>query len=260
MRQPIPSGGPDAGRMAAGQTGVMPYNYAKAAGLTDIEAGLALDMSKEEGGVHDLLTKRREALNRISRMGSDRFVENPRFGGLLTPEQSVGSGPRASFVYKQPEAPTPEAPAGRPGGLSQLPPRQPVTSALPAPLDPAGRLPVPKVLGPLEKFGKATSAVLSSIPIKTGLSGLTLGQGAQDVMNRIKNKNFGEATASALSTGLGTFAPWVGAGANVMMLPVTAGIPLYLAAGDRLKYLQQHPEAYQVEEQSYDPMTGIRIR
>lgn len=95
-RLPIPSGGPDAGRMAPGQTGTMPYNYGKAAGLTDIEAGRALDMTKQEGGVHDLSTQRREGLNKVKQMfPGEAYVENPRFGGLMTPEPSVGAGPRA---------------------------------------------------------------------------------------------------------------------------------------------------------------------
>jgi len=95
-RLPIPSGGPDAGRMAPGQTGTMPYNYGKAAGLTDIEAGRALDMTKQEGGVHDLSTQRREGLNKVKQMfPGEAYVENPRFGGIMTPEPSVGAGPRA---------------------------------------------------------------------------------------------------------------------------------------------------------------------
>ena len=128
MRQPIPSGGPDAGRLAAGQTGTMPYNYGKAAGLTDIEAGRALDMTKQTGGVHDLATQRREGLNKIQSMfPGEKYVENPRYGGLLTPDQSVGGGPRQSFVMQ------PAGPQGQPGGLSQLPPRQPISTAPVAP-------------------------------------------------------------------------------------------------------------------------------
>lgn len=64
----IPAGGPDGGRLARGQTGTMPYNYAKAAGLTDIEAGRALDMTKQAGGVHDLAAQRREGMQRIQQL------------------------------------------------------------------------------------------------------------------------------------------------------------------------------------------------
>jgi len=129
IRQPIPSGGPDAGRMAAGQTGNMVYNYGKAANLTDIEAGRALDMTKETGGVHDLASRRREAMNKLQTMGAGNFAENPRYGGFMTESQSAGRGPRESFSMKAPVAPNPDLPQGQPGGLSQLPPRQPISTA-----------------------------------------------------------------------------------------------------------------------------------
>ena len=134
MRQPIPSGGPDGGRLAAGQTGTMPYNYAKSAGLTDIEAGRALDMTKQAGGVHDLTSQRREGLNKIqSLFPTETYVENPRYGGIMTPDQGAGGGPRQSFTMKAPVAPTPDMPQGQVGGLSQLPPRQAIPTT-PKPL------------------------------------------------------------------------------------------------------------------------------
>jgi hypothetical protein len=115
--------------MAAGQTGNMVYNYGKAANLTDIEAGRALDMTKQSGGVHDLASQRREAMNRLKIMGAGNFSENPRYGGLMTESQGVGRGPRESFSMKAPVAPSPDVPLGQPGGLSQLPPRQPISTA-----------------------------------------------------------------------------------------------------------------------------------
>jgi hypothetical protein len=135
MRQPIPSGGPDAGRLGAGQTGNMVYNYGKAANLTDIEAGRALDMTKQSGGVHDLASQRRDAMNRLKTMGAGNFAENPRYGGLMTEAPSAGGGVRTvngvpqSFAMKAPIAPSPDVPLGQPGGLSQLPPRQPISTA-----------------------------------------------------------------------------------------------------------------------------------
>lgn len=103
-------------RPAAGGSAVQ--NYGKAFGLTDIEAQRAIDMTKQAGGVHDLTTQRRQALNLLQeRFPSDRFIENPRYGGLMTPEPSVGGGPRAQYV--QPQG-APAAP------LRPLPPPQPV--------------------------------------------------------------------------------------------------------------------------------------
>lgn len=103
------------------QGGSGTFNYGKAFGLTDIEAARALDMSKQAGGAQDLITQRREALQRLGQMfPSDQFVENPRYGGLMTPERGVGGGPRASFTQT-------------PSGLSQLPPTKPIPSAVPQP-------------------------------------------------------------------------------------------------------------------------------
>lgn len=128
-RLPIPMGPNDAGRMAAGQTGTMPYNYAKAAGLTDIEAARALDMTKQPGGVHDLSTIRREGTQRVKELfPGETYRENPRFGGIMTPDQSVGGGPRGSFVQEgqglrplPPTAPIPtEVPPVRTSGLEQV--------------------------------------------------------------------------------------------------------------------------------------------
>lgn len=132
-----PSGPLDAGRMARGQTGVMPYNYGKAAGLTDIEAGRALDMTKQTGGVHDLTTQRREALQRLQSMfPGERYIENPRYGGIMTPDQGAGGGPRASFVERAPEVSPGQPP--QPKQLAPVPLRQPI---------PTG----PKPMGALEE-------------------------------------------------------------------------------------------------------------
>lgn len=94
-------------RLPAGSTGTMPYNYAKSAGLTDIEAGLAKDMTKQPGGAHDLATKRRIALEQLIRT-NPTFVENPSYGGIML-DTSAGSGPRGSTRVVTPAAPAPVA-------------------------------------------------------------------------------------------------------------------------------------------------------
>ena len=81
-------------RLAPGSTGTMPFNYAKSAGLTDIEAGLARDMTKQPGGTHDLTTRRRIALEQLGRT-NPTFVENPSYGGIML-DTSAGSGPRGA--------------------------------------------------------------------------------------------------------------------------------------------------------------------
>lgn len=130
-----PVGPADGGYMARGQTGAQVYNTAKSIGLTDIEAARALDATKQEGGAHDLLRKRREAtLDIRQRFPSDTFVENPRYGGLLTLDQGVGGGPRQSFV-SQPSTPAAPGQPAQAGGLRPLPPRQPVPTT---PVQPTG--------------------------------------------------------------------------------------------------------------------------
>ena len=96
------------------------FNYGKEFLLTDIEAAKAKDMTKEAGGVHDLTTKRREALNKLEQMGATTHVENPRYGGIMTDSGSAGRGPRESFTMREGEA-------GK--SLEKLPPVEKVRAA-----------------------------------------------------------------------------------------------------------------------------------
>ena len=85
------------------KTGSGVFNYGKAFDLTDIEAGKALDMTKQPGGVHDLTTQRREALNKLNQMGANNYVENPRYSGIMTESGSAGKGPKESFTMREGE-------------------------------------------------------------------------------------------------------------------------------------------------------------
>jgi len=125
---------PQNGRMPAGQTGTMPYNYGKAAGLTDIEAGRALDMTKQEGGVHDLSTKRREGTLKVkSLFPGETWGENPQHGGILT---KAGGPPNFSYIQEpMPPAGALPPPAGLPPSTAVTVPQQsglPKQSAPPA--------------------------------------------------------------------------------------------------------------------------------
>jgi hypothetical protein len=102
------------------KTGSGVFNYGKAFDLTDIEAGKALDMTKQPGGVHDLTTQRREALNKLNQMGANSYVENPRYGGIMTESGSAGKGPKESFTMREGEV-------GK--TLEKLPPTQTVRAA-----------------------------------------------------------------------------------------------------------------------------------
>jgi len=126
----------------AGGTGVA--NYGQRFGLGEIERNRALDMTKQEGGVHDLTTKRREALNRLrefapeyrelpsglmvnTRNARERFVQTPQ-GALPAPTPAtlpapdMGPAPMADVVQPtmQPAAPARAYVPPKPGPLDQV--------------------------------------------------------------------------------------------------------------------------------------------
>jgi hypothetical protein len=240
VRQPIPSGGPDAGRLASGQTGTMPYNYAKSAGLTDIEAGRALDMTKNAGGVHDLTSQRREGLNKIqSLFPGETYVENPRFSGIMTPDQGVGKGPKQSFRVQGalPAAdlppnymPGPAAPPPQ-GALVQLPPRQAIPNT-PMPLKgPSGLETVTNMFkGMMRPVAAAVSTVGKYVLPPLALASAA-GEGVNIAQQARKPEGQRDTTGMALS------------GANILgsgmsMFPPTApvGVPLMLGTSATQAY------------------------
>lgn len=244
MRQPIPSGGPDGGRMAPGQTGNMVYNYGKSAKLTDIEAGRALDMTKEAGGVHDLATQRRENLNKIqSLFPTETYVENPRYGGIMTPDQGVGRGPRESFSMKAPVPASPDLPQGQTGGLSQLPPRQPVSTAPIAPKPPSGLDTVTDMFkGMMKPVGSAVKTVSKyALPPLAGLSaGLDLAEMGHEYGKPKDQRDYtkmGLKAASAIGGGLSMFPPTA-----VVGVPLSLGATAYDLYRDNPDWVRQKME------------------
>lgn len=185
-------------------------NYGKAFGLPDIEAARALDMSKQEGGASDLLNKRREALINIrNRFPSESYVENPRFGGLMTRDQGVGGGPRASFVQS-------------PGGLTSVPRPQYVPSA---PLTPK--------IAPLEMMrnhfmdvaqrGRQATQLLGAaaqkLPIVSyPLAGYGMAESAKNLYDLYQMDEYGKMIPEAM----------VGLGTGLSLAPQTApvGLPM----------------------------------
>ena len=167
-----PVGGPASALPHRSGSGV--FNYGKAFDLTDIEAARALDMTKQPGGVHDLTTQRREAMQRIQGMGGG-YSENPRFGGIMTPDRSVGSGPRASFAQQPAIPPSPDLPGGRQPGLAQIPTPQPVPTTPPRP-------------GPLSQAAnvvrQGAGAVLNAPGVSGALGGLGMAESGQEFMKR----------------------------------------------------------------------------
>jgi hypothetical protein len=223
---PTPQGQPvmgvaDAGRMAQGQTGVIPYNTAKALGLTDIEAAQALTNTKQEGGAWDLAEKRREAMSRIQGMGGNNFVENPRYGGIMTQAPSVGRGPRESFVMR-PEVPaSPDMPAGQPSQLAPLP-KAPIVSTVPPP--PSGLDQAKNIFMGMMRQGAKYLPVVGP-----PLAGLSIARDVADIETQydrapIKRDytDIGLSGASALATGASLYPP-----AFPFAAPLSIAIPTF---------------------------------
>jgi hypothetical protein len=252
-----PIGPADAGRMASGQTGAQVYNYGKAAGLTDIEAAKALDTTKQAGGVHDLSTARREGLNKVQTLfPGEKYVENPRYGGLLTLDQGAGGGPRQSFAMKPPVAPTPDLPQGQPGGLSQLPPRQPVSTAPIPAKGPSGLDAVTNMFkGMMQPIGTAVKTVGKyALPPLAGLSaGLDVAEVAHEFDKPSDQRDYtkmGLKAASAIGGGLSMFPPTAPLG-----IPLTLGATAAQAARENPNFLDQLRN--RIGNMPYsDPMTG----
>jgi len=214
-------------RPPLGGTGTQ--NYARSFGLGDIEAGRAVDMTKQPGGVHDLTTQRRMGLQRVNELFPNQFREDPRFGGLMTPEQRPGPGPRG---------PTGQIGAGKPP-------------------------PIVKPPGALDKVTKVFTDMASKAPsypqVARGLS--TFAQKLPVVSYPLAGANIGGELSSAYSaatrkepdyleaglSGLGAL------GTTLSLYPPTApfGIPMMLTP-PLVRYLREN----QPEE---DPSLGLKM-
>jgi hypothetical protein len=240
--QPVPS----VVRQAP-STGYGTYNYGVSQGLTDIESGLAKDMTKQAGGVHDLLTQRREAMNRLQGMGANDFVENPRFGGIMTQAPSVGGGPRESFAMQTPEA-------GKPAQLAPIP-KAPIIPTTPPPL--SGLDQVKNMFTGMMRQGMRLMPVIGP-----PLAGLSIGRDLADIETQYerapKERDFtdiGLSSAGALATGASLYPPLFPYAA-----PLSIGIPtvrnmrrniLAQESDPELqKFIQSEPSAREIEEAS----------
>ena len=244
--------------------GQMTANYARSAGLPEIEAGKALGMGKGQGEVWDLMNKRGQALTEIgTRFPSGSFAENPAYGGIMTPSASVGSGPRESFVVDQPAPATPEQPA-KPGGLRAVEPAKPVstirvetktapalervTQALMAPFEGTGNV--------LKKAAPAMGALTRALgPVAAGYS---IGQDIYDIDKERRAKDpdvlgMGLSGLGAVSTGA-MFVP----GLAPVAAPLAIAAPIAQNVRKQYKAIQADPKAYEETMQralsNVDPM------
>ena len=242
--QPV-MGVSDAGRMAQGQTGVIPYNTAKALGVTDIEAGQALTNTKQQGGAWDIATKRAEALNKLQGMGMGNFVENPRFGGIMTQAPSVGRGPRESFALRAPEV-------GQPAELQAIPRAAPIPTVAPPP---SGLDQVKNMFTGMMRQGMRLMPAIG-LPF----AGLSIGRDIADIesqYDRAPNQrdytDIGLSTAGALATGASFYPP-----AFPLAAPLSIGIPTFRNIRRNVlaqesdpaiqEFIQSEPSARELEE------------
>jgi hypothetical protein len=221
------------------------YNYGVSQGLTDIESGLAKDMTKQTGGVHDLLTQRREALNRLQGMGANDFVENPRFGGIMTQAPSVGRGPRESFAFRAPDV-------GQPAELQAIP-KAPFVPTVPPPL--SGLDQVKNMFTGMMRQGMRLMPVIGP-----PLAGLSIGRDLADIESQYERAprerdytDIGLSTAGAIATGASLYPP-----AFPVAAPLSIGIPTFRNIRRNIlaqesdpaiqEFIQSEPTARELEE------------
>ena len=180
-------------------------NYAKAFGLGVIEAGRAMDMTKQVGGVHDLTTQRRIGLQRVQDLFPNQFREDPRFGGLMTPEERPGLGPRG---------PTGQVGAGKPPPIVKPPgPLSRITNMFQS------------MAEGYSKGARGISAVASKVPIVSyPLAGANIGGESMTAFQELSKEDpdYYKAALSglgALGTGLSLYPPTAPIGIPLATIP-----------------------------------------
>lgn len=213
---------------AATGPGSATFNYARAVGLPEIEAGKALGYGKGVGETWDLMQKRQQALIDIQqRFPGDRYVENPRFGGIMTPDQGAGGGPRAQFVQPEQTALrlTPRGGAA-PGAMVPLPPTQPIPTTPPAPTG------LQAVTAELRALARPVVGALGTVARYAGPpAGLALAGGeAADVYNEMKKEDpdYIKALLSGITGASGVAALFPPATLPAAVIGGTAGMANYL--------------------------------
>jgi hypothetical protein len=203
-------------------------NTGRAFGLTPIEAAQATGMTKQEGGVWDLINKAQEGRGRVAQMGGG-YVENPMFGGIMTPDQGAGRGPRASYVSTG-------------GGLQAIPTPSPVPTT-------------PPKLGPLEQVGQqfkqmARSGLAAAQPLASlamryiapPLAGAEAGRQFTGMMQDVQTEEpdyvraalRGLGGTASLASMVPPLAPFA--------LPVAAGAPMVEEMRERIRSQPDVPD------------------
>lgn len=134
-------------------------NYGQAFGLPEIERNLALDMTKNEGGVHDLTTRRREGLQQARQIAPEyresHIGTSGERTGIMLPDRNT----RETYIQRPPE------PGALPGGMQQtgLPPQQQPTLQPTTPT----RAYVPPKPGPLDQVADLYQRLMRTPLVET---------------------------------------------------------------------------------------------
>ena len=247
---PLSAAGGSGGNAGATGRGSGVFNYGTKFGLNEIEAGRALDMTANEGGVHDLTTQRREAINRINQIAPNQFQENPRFGGLMTPTGGGGGGPRESFRIIPEVPPSPEVPGGQPSAMRPMPVAAPISTAPPKP---GGLEYVTDLFRDMmdSKVGKGVGTFMRYAGPPAAIAG-ALGEGMnikQQMDRPSEKRDYGDMALSGLGAAAGL--------ASLAAAPVVA-IPAGLTAAGigGYRYLRDRAAA----ERARQRMTGSSMR
>jgi hypothetical protein len=162
-------------------------------------------MTKQAGGVHDLTTQRPAGLQKINELFPNQFREDPRFGGLMTPQERPGPGPRG--------------PAGRVGGGKSPPlvkPPNPLKQITSMFQDMASGYP---------KAARNLSVAASKAPLVSyPLAGFNIGSEGMAMARELSSENpdYLEAALSgmgALGTGLSMYPPTAPFGIPIAAVP-----------------------------------------
>jgi hypothetical protein len=210
---PGPGGTPAGGPTMTPAGGRGTANYGQAFGLGEIERNRALDMTKNEGGVHDLTTKRREALGTLrqiapeyreihvgpsgertgfmlnTRNARESYVQRPVDPTALSSQQTTLQPTTPTRAYAPIQAPPPS-------GLEQV--RQTFTRMANTPIG--------------QNVAGATRAVGSGLrALGTIGAGSEVGLNLYDMVDAIQKEKYGRAVmsgAKAAAMGASVMTPY----------------------------------------------------
>ena len=254
----------DAGYLGKGETGRQVYNTAKGLGFTDIEAAEFVKQGATADDVYATAKDTRSAgFKKIrSSFPTDRYLENPQYGGLLTTDQGGGKGPKQSFKVQGPLSAADLPPDYMPGPAA--PPPQGTLVELPKPTPPAPPSLAQRTAAGLDEVANLFKSMMKpvvatakyagkyALPPLAGLSaGLDVAEMAHEYDKPSDQRDYIK---------MGTKGAGVVGGA-LSMFPPTApvGVPLMLGAGAVDLYRDPEARAY-VKKKMEEAQQGVQRR